>query len=381
MFSRATGVAFRFGIPLIALGMLSFATISVVRARTPRPEFDPPYAPAENKFARSVAATGIVEPSSENILIGSQKSGVVRKVFVKVGDRVATDAPLFQLEDREARAALAVREQRLIVAREQLRELEKYPRPEEIPPAEARLAAARAGIAEAEANLGDQRRQLRFYEDAGKVRAATADEIERFRFAVQMAEARLNESKSRTAEAEAALALLKAGAFEPRVAAARAEVLQAEAEVDDVRAALDLLQVRAPRDGVVLQINVRAGEYAQAGMLATPLMIMGQVEPLHIRADVDETDAVRVRAGAPARAYIRGDATYNAPIEFVRFEPYVIPKRSLTGGVGERVDTRVLQVIYRLDPKLLPVFVGQQVDVYISEELDKQPASGPIAPA
>ena len=98
MFSRATGVAFRFGIPLIALGMLSFATISVVRARTPRPEYDPPYAPAENKFARSVAATGIIEPSSENILIGSQKSGVVRKVFVKVGDRVSKGQTILLVE-------------------------------------------------------------------------------------------------------------------------------------------------------------------------------------------------------------------------------------------------------------------------------------------
>jgi hypothetical protein len=49
----------------------------------------------------------------------------------------------------------------------------------------------------------------------------------------------------------------------------------------------------------------------------------------------------------------------------VRFEPYVIPKKSLTGSPSERTDTRVLQAIYRLAPEAMPVYVGQQVDVFI----------------
>ena len=56
------------------------------------------------------------------------------------------------------------------------------------------------------------------------------------------------------------------------------------------------------------------------------------------------------------------------PIEYVRTEPLVIPKRSLTGSVSERVDTRVMQVIYSVDPNVLGAAVGQQVDVYIVEE-------------
>jgi len=48
----------------------------------------------------------------------------------------------------------------------------------------------------------------------------------------------------------------------------------------------------------------------------------------------------------------------------VRFEPYVIPKKNLTGDNTERVDTRVLQVIYALE-RNAPVYVGQQMDIYI----------------
>ncbi len=55
------------------------------------------------------------------------------------------------------------------------------------------------------------------------------------------------------------------------------------------------------------------------------------------------------------------------PLTFVRVEPLVVPKRSLSGGVSERVDTRVLELIYSVSPELLNATVGQQVDVFIEE--------------
>ena len=64
-------------------------------------------------------------------------------------------------------------------------------------------------------------------------------------------------------------------------------------------------------------------------------------------------------------AYVKGETKNAIPLRFTRIEPYVIPKKSLTGASTERVDTRVLQVIYQLDPPKRPLYVGQQVDVYI----------------
>jgi len=55
-------------------------------------------------------------------------------------------------------------------------------------------------------------------------------------------------------------------------------------------------------------------------------------------------------------------------LEFVRIDPYILPKRSLTGDNSERVDVRVLQVIYRFKPPAFPVYVGQQMDVFIEAE-------------
>jgi hypothetical protein len=73
-----------------------------------------------------------------------------------------------------------------------------------------------------------------------------------------------------------------------------------------------------------------------------------------------------VYPGRSALARLRGNPGISVPLSFVRFEPYVLPKRSLTGDTTERVDTRVLQAIYEFTPNEFPAFVGQQVDVFIA---------------
>jgi hypothetical protein len=100
-------------------------------------------------------------------------------------------------------------------------------------------------------------------------------------------------------------------------------------------------------------------------VLQQPLILLGSITPMNVRVDVDENDAWRVHAGAAATAYLRGNKDINVPLTFVRFEPYVIPKASLTGESKERVDTRVLQVIFSFDAGDLPIAVGQQMDVFI----------------
>jgi HlyD family secretion protein len=155
----------------------------------------------------------------------------------------------------------------------------------------------------------------------------------------------------------------------PDLAIARTQVEQAEAAVHQDEVNLERLTMRAPMDGVILRNKVRLGQYAQCGPLADPLMVFGGSRELHVRTDVDAEDAWRVKAGAAAEAHVRGDSKDSYALEFVRFEPYVIPKQSLTGSATERVDTRVLQVIYRFRDRNAHVFDGQQMDVFISAAL------------
>lgn len=159
---------------------------------------------------------------------------------------------------------------------------------------------------------------------------------------------------------------------ESTVAVAKAALAEAEALLVASNTTLDRMTIRAPIKGAILQSKARVGEFAPAQVMASPLMIIGSVTPLAVRVDIDENDAWRVEPGTPASAVLRGNTKVSFPLTFVRFEPYVVPKRSLTGESFERVDTRVLQVIYSFNRDSLPIYVGQLVDVFIKS--DKAPS-------
>jgi HlyD family secretion protein len=212
-------------------------------------------------------------------------------------------------------------------------------------------------VQEAEAQLSDARVQLQLMESVRDKRAIRVEDLERRRRGVQIAEAKLE-------EANAALRLLRAGTWSKEIEIAKAEVQQAARQVERVRADLERLTVTAPIAGEILQCKVRLGEYAAAGPLAQPLMLLGSVDQLNVRADIDERDAARVKTGAAVVASVRGDARRQFPLRFVRVEPFVVPKKNLTNDATERVDTRVMQVIYALE-KGAPVLPGQQMDVLI----------------
>ncbi|MEI9892536.1 MAG: efflux RND transporter periplasmic adaptor subunit [Chthoniobacter sp.] len=146
---------------------------------------------------------------------------------------------------------------------------------------------------------------------------------------------------------------------------AAAQLRQAEAQAQATLTDLERLTVRAPVDGQVLQLKIHLGEFAPTGVLQQPLILLGNVAPMSVRVNVDENDAWRVRADALAIGFLRGNKDIHVPLRFVRFEPYVIPKMSLTGESTERVDTRVLQVVYNFERGELPIFVGQQMDIFI----------------
>jgi RND family efflux transporter MFP subunit len=148
---------------------------------------------------------------------------------------------------------------------------------------------------------------------------------------------------------------------------ARARMESARATAAQTQALIERLTVRAPIAGTVLQVNLRAGEYATPAAATAPLLL-GSVSEVQVRAEVDEQIAPRVKPGNRALGYLKGESTNGIPLEFVRIEPYVVPKRNLTGSSAERVDTRVLQVIYKFPNSVTrPIYVGQQLDLFINE--------------
>jgi len=155
-------------------------------------------------------------------------------------------------------------------------------------------------------------------------------------------------------EAKANFKLLEAGSWKADIEVATANVASAEAEAKAARVEIDRLTVRARVDGDILQVNIRPGEFAPSGVTSDPLILLGNLDTLHVRVDIDQNDAWRYQPETPAVAFIRGNSQFKTDLKFEYVEAYVVPKRSLTGDSTERVDTRVMQVVYSFKRGNLP---------------------------
>ena len=360
----------RYLLPLASVLMLVFATYQMTKAQQQPPLVVPPVEPAKSPYATQVAGAGIVEPESENIAIGSHVPGIVDRVFVKVGQTVRTGQPLFRLDDRQLHSELEIREANVSNVTAMLEKLNQMPRAEELPPIEAK-------VAEAEVMLKEQVKLYDRYRKLSTSNAISEDEIIR-------REAGLDAAKAQLLKAKAELKLQESGSWRYDKEIANASVRQSVAQREQTRTELDRLIASAPRvrdidpiaavagsatvvensEFEVLQVNVRSGEFV--GATAGPaLIVLGQVGKLHVRVDIDENDIAKFQSGYAGVAKPRGNPNQQFTLKFVRVEPYVIPKRSLTGGNTERVDTRVLQVIYAIETKGQTLYVGQQMDVFL----------------
>ena len=348
-------------LPIIAGLLLIFAFSYAIRSQRPSLIKSPPVIPATSPFGDVVAGTGFVEPSTDAstqaiISVGSQLSNIVVKVAVRVDQEVQQGDLLFELDKRNTAAEFLVRQAALATAGAQLKKLELQPRPEEVPPLEAQFLANSATLATA-IDVRDRDQKLI------ATKAITAQEAFAAEEAVQNAQAQVEVSRAN-------LNLLKAGAWEPDKAIARAAVEQAKASLEQTRTTLNLLEVRSPVAGTILQVNLRPGELVST-QASQSLIVMGNLKPYHVRVSIDEEDIPRLKLNAPASAFLRGDLKRREiPMSYVRIEPAVVPKSSLTGANTERVDTRVMQIIYAIDPenplvKERKILIGQLFDVFI----------------
>ena len=303
----------KYTLPILAAAGFLFAAYTVINSNKPIPVAPAVAPPASAPFKSFIAGAGIVEAESRNIAIGTPLSGIVKTLAVKVGDIVKAGTPLFYLDDRDTRAELAVKL--------------------------ADLAKARADVNEAEATFKDTKSLSDLAEAVTDRRAISSEELLRRNDAQLINKAKLDSAK--------------------------ALVQQAEAALTTTQTTLARLVVQASIDGEVLQVNIRPGEFAQAGALDTPLMVLGNLDRLHVRVDIDENDAWRFDKTSKAVAFLRGNRNFKTDLVPAYVEPYVVPKKSLTGDSTEQVDTRVLQALYSFDRNQLPVYVGQQMDVFI----------------
>jgi HlyD family secretion protein len=294
-------------LPLLAILGLCLAIAAIIYGSRPASEKIQGIPLFQRPFDTYVAGIGIVEAPSGDIAVGTPVSGVVTEIYVKVGDHVKAGDPLFKIDDSDL---------------------------------QAQLVTAHAKVKEAEASLQQPQHRLEYAEKLHKLNRTAISPQD------------LSDRQDEAAQADAALAL------------AQAQLKQLQMEVDRHT-------VHALVSGEILQLKMRLGEFMEgSSSVASPLLLLGTDDRMNVRIDIDEHDAWRVRPGAEAVAYIRGNPAIKIPLRYEYTEPYVVPKTTLTGQSTERTDTRVLQALYSFERASLTVYTGELLDVYIEAPAD-----------
>ncbi|MBD1413734.1 biotin/lipoyl-binding protein [Burkholderia contaminans] len=337
------------------LGFLASLVAAWVYSRQEPPQ-PPVFKPAANPYARGVYANGIVEseqPAGANVNVYPDVTGAVTRILVHDGDPVKAGDALLTIDDSVQRATAAL-----------LDELKAQPRREVLDVASAQTTAAQASLKLAQDQYDKQRHA---YDIDPK--AVSRDALDTAANAVRVAAANLDVVMRQ-------YRLTKAGAWRYDVRNQEAQAVALRRAADAAAALLARYTLRAPADGTVLAMNAAVGSYLTSqGLYDTytqgnaPVAVLGTpVDRLQVRCYIDEILIHQLPDlhALKAHMFVRGTSV-EADLQFVRVQPYVTPKIELSDQRTERVDVRVLPVIFRIVPnKAVRLFPGQIVDVYVA---------------
>ncbi len=352
---------------LSALGVLAGMTAAFLMGRV-RSSPPPVFQPVSSPFASAIYANGIIESdqaSGANMNLFPEISGPTVVVAVHEGQSVKAGTVLVSIDNRLPTATAEQLRLQSEAAMALLKELQAQPRPET-------LAVAVAQIALAEAN--EKTSMDQYLKRKASIEAApksiSQDVVDTAEDAARQATAALGVARRQ-------YELLKAGAWSYEVENQQRQYDSAKQAYDASLLLLDKYTLRAPVDGVVLALHAAVGSFASpqgaynpytAGF--DPLVVMGTAQDhLEVRCYVDEILVSRLPAAWHLIAQMSIPGTdVKVPLEFIRVQPYVSPKIQLSNQRLEKVDLRVLPVIFRFEKKDVPVFPGQLVDVYIGQK-------------
>lgn len=367
----------RFLFALAVIGLIAGLIAAYIMGEQHRPA-PPLFAPAANPFAAGIYANGIIESrqdAGQNTSLYPEVGATVRTVRVKEGAQVKAGDVVLELDDSVQRATTEQLRLQADAAGSTLAMLKAQPRPEQLQVARAELDLARASLR----TLDQQYRKLArtYAADPGTVSRETLDTA-----ANQFRTARANvEVTQRQYD------LTRAGAWRYDIQTQERQFRALTHAHDSARALLGKYALRAPMDGIVLAVNAGPGAYVSpqgvyspySGAQSPVVTMTARQDELAVRCYIDEILIHRLPTGGRmlARMSVRGTAL-RVPLTFDHVQPFVIPKLQLSDQRQERVDLRVLPVVFHFRPPPgARLFPGQLVDVYIAE--DPPPPASPGA--
>lgn len=322
--------------------------------------------PAEPFEAASdiVTGLGIVEPADGEIDLAFPLLGVISALHVKEGDTVKRGTIVAELTNQDLKARLAQAEATLSIRSAEFERVYKGARPQE--------------IASAEAELRSQEASLRLLKIQADRRSKLAKKGSVPQEAADTAESALTAGQESRDSAELALSMLREGERTETINAAASAMELARHQMEEAAAILEKSYLKAPADGTVLRVFREAGE-AVSVQPAIPIVQLGDLTRLVVRAQIDESDIADLRVGQAARIAAPALGGHQITGTVTRISPRLGTKTVSDGSPTEKRDARVLDVIIALDPDVkLPVSL--RVDTFI--DVGSQPVAsdepGPI---
>lgn len=263
---------------MLAFIGLSAGALMSIKDTQPQPISQPIVAPSFSPYKNFIAGSGIIEAQTDNIKIGTLLTGIIDEVFVDVGHHVQKGDQLFKLDTRQILADINIKK--------------------------AQLAQAQARLKQAKINVQDTKDKFNLVKNIENSGSISKEEyiIRRNNLMLANANLKIEETALKASETD-----LKASELN-----------------------LELSVIVAPMECTILQVNVHPGEFVANDL--NPLILVAGGTKYHIRVDIDENDAWRFKEKTDAIAYLRGNNELKIPLHFEYLEPYVIPKRNLSGA-------------------------------------------------
>lgn len=330
------------------------------------PAQKPLFAPAINPYSDGIYATGMVESMQSqgiDLALNPEVSGKVTQVLAHEGDSLRAGQPILQLDDSVQRATTDQLDAAARSATGQVAELRAQPRPETLAIAQAQADNAAAALK----NAADARAKQE-HAFALDPRSISRDALDTARNGEAIAATAYRVAR-RNAD------LVQAGAWHYDIENQQAQALASRSAARAAHATLEKFTLRAPHDGVVLALTATVGSTVAPGgvydprtQATMPVVTYGTPQRrLQVRAYVDEILVPRLPIERMQAVMTLRGSPVRIPLRFEHIQPYVSPKISLSDQRQERVDLRVLPVVFSFDrPGQMAIYPGQMVDIYIN---------------
>jgi HlyD family secretion protein len=353
---------------LIIIAILGIVTgLISVYVYNAKPKPQPPLTINYNPYKAGVYASGIVESfqaSGSNVNIYPEVAGKITKIIATDGQMVKRGDPLLVLDDSVQRAIVYKDYAQAKAAWTLLAELKAQPRKEN-------LDIAIAGVDYAKSVVKNTQDQLKKVQTSYNLnhQSVSKNDLDNAINALKIAKSSLDVAQKQ-------YILVKAGAWIYNIKNQENQYIAAVQLYNSDKALLDKFVVRAQTDGIILRMVGAVGGYVTPNGIydaytqnMIPIATMGSDQTyLAVRCYVDEILIPRLPTPEmlEAKMMIRGQSNYTINLEFFKIQPYTIPNIQLSNEVAQRVDVRVLPIVFKFKkPKDINIFPGQLVDVYL----------------